>query len=204
MKKKILIVIILSLILSGCSKNNLDSKWGPQIDNLYWGMSKKDAEEYYTCTEEQQEVSPGIYYQSLKEPVLIYGIEMDVILIFEENYGLTGVQGKFDEKSIEDLQNKLDAKLGDHKFSTLSIMWWSDLVSDCYDREQIERAYNKLYSDLFLPETFITGRLYSPLVSYKLFLSGKRKGTLVIDGSIYVYITDLISKYEKETNYEKE
>lgn len=152
-----IIVVILLCIFFFYRKNG---QWTIPLNDLDWGMEQKEVQMFYTFADDGQEVSPHIFYFDLSEAQKIYDCQMNITLVFEEGYGLTGVIGYTDE--VEKLQKNIENELGKYPTGAQpsnGIIWQSELVKEQYDREQIEQRYCEMFGEsdtMQNPNGFIT------------------------------------------------
>lgn len=188
----IMIVIIFCCIFLN---NRVNEQWTTHMNNLAWGMDQEEVQMFYAFANNGEEVSPHIFHYDLKESQEIYGCQLNITLIFEEGYGLTGVIGYTDE--VENLQKNIEHDLGKYRTGAQpsnGISWKSELVGDQYDKDQIANRYCEIFGENDITQSVLTGLLYSPLVSCELKTSGNRKGMLFINANTLVKVQELMAE----------
>lgn len=188
----VVVVVIFAFVFLSRENNE---QWGTHINDLEWGMDQKEVQMFYTFADDGEEVSHHIFYYDLNESQEIYGCQMNITLVFEEDYGLKGVIGYTDE--VDKLQKNIQDDLGKYRTGAQpsnGISWKSELVGDQYDREQIEKGYCKLLGENELMQSVLTGLLGSPSVSIELITSGNRRGMFVIDADKLVEVQKLLTE----------
>lgn len=187
------VVAVIFVFVFLIRENN--EQWGTHINDLEWGMDQKEVQMFYTFANDGEEVSPHIFHYDLNESQEIYGCQMNITLVFEEDYGLKGVIGYTDE--VDKLQKNIQDDLGKYRTGVQpsnGISWKSELVGDQYDGEQIEKGYCKILGENELMQSVLTGLLGSPSVSIELITSGNRRGMFVIDADKLVEVQKLLTE----------
>ena len=179
--------VAVMITLISCSKaeeKGESDNFGPQIENLQWGMSKEQIKELYECPEEES--GNGLSSLFLGNPVELYGVPMEITLILDDNLGLFKVTGWAKETDYDKLEEKLEEKLSDYRTGAQpdkGVSWKSGVVREEYEKEELAKAYDKVLGEGVIDDTYLDGILLSPLVSYEL----KKMGggcRLVIDAKV--------------------
>lgn len=196
--KKIVLLLVIVALFTACQGKESNDLWGPQMENIQWGMSFEEIQKYYECSKIVQEVAPNILYVSMEKPIKIFDCDMDITLILETGYGLVGIKGQ--TENFEKLEENIDKNLGEFRSGTeLSngLIWQSELVMERYTYQQLADAYNQVYGEGVFTESFIKGIHGSPFVSYELKIIEENKGELWLNGSKLVYLDNLFDNFVK-------
>ena len=168
--------------------------WEPPLASLYWGMDRREAEKYYIFSEANAAEQTGeeSVYLSLAESQNVYGFEMEVVLTFDERYGLVEVNARCAPEEVQELQKTLtehfekEAKTQVH-LEDNRILWQTEPLNAQYSREEVRGFLKEEYGSGLNAdslEAIITAELGSPLVSCVLYTSGEREGTLCLDAGV--------------------
>lgn len=186
-KRAVILLFLLSaLLFCACREKIEQEMWGTQIEGLDWGMTPEIVAQEVAFQGEARELSQGVIYQSLRDAYDIYGTKMEITLAFDDDFGLIYVIGKCPEEKIETLKTVLNERFGNYISKTQwseGSQWDSPRVREQYTQEQLQAAYDALFGEGIIGESYIKGRLETPLVQYNLREAGERKGELLIDGS---------------------
>lgn len=181
------IMAVIMALLSACGKaqekEEIDS-WGPQVENLQWGMSKEQIQELYPCTEE--EGTNGLKRLILNDSIKLCGVPADVVLTLDDSFGLIRVTALAKEADYEKLENVIQKKLADYRTGAQpnnGASWKSGIVMEGYGKDELRDAYAKIFGEGVIEDIYIDGMLLSPLVFYEL---KKRDGgcRLIIDATV--------------------
>ena len=181
--------------------------WEPPLSGLYWGMERREAEKDYIFPEEDGVEQTGqtdgeLVYLTLTEIQDVYGFAMEVVLIFDERYGLVEVNALCAPEEIQELQKTLierfekEAKTQVH-LEDNRILWQTEPLNAQYSREEVRGFLEKEYGSSLNAdslEAVITGELGSPLVSCTLYISGEREGTLCLDGRVQARLRKWVNR----------
>ncbi|TAH68175.1 MAG: hypothetical protein EWM47_08350 [Anaerolineaceae bacterium] len=199
MKKIILFFTFLSLgVFSfGCSKDKNEINWNPPIKGLMWGMSMDEVKKVLNFktyeTSDQDKTTEMMIDEKCNT---IYGIDMVFKLTFDKNMGLFKFEGVCDDSNIPDLKEKLEEKYGTYlsrQQPSHGIRWDSEKVIDREDYEEIMDLLFDRFGSQPEYDSLKEGFKYSPLVYVELIETGKRIGTLIVNGDKQVDVDTLLN-----------
>lgn len=194
--------------------------WGTQIENLGWGMSMEEVEEYYTFGGEAIEayttsVSPDGENQilsvsrTLEYTQELYGCEMWVTLTFDHALGLTNVTGRLtDPGSLEQLAANMNKKMEDHLTyfdRDQEISWSSGRIAEAesdekYSAEQLKEVYSKVYGEISAADDNIKALRGQAMVYVSLAL-GDQTGTISIRANTLMTLNNVYDTYDRQLAY---
>ena len=177
-----------------------EDPWEPLL-SLEWGMSPEAAAEHAAFTEDiapetaSQETDSGkdgqesLIYGTLSGQKLLYGVSMEVTLIFDGEYGLVELNAQCEPEEVEDLGETLTELCAKEEGTTLHmeeerLIWQTEPVGEFCTPEDMSGYLTEAYGESIYPgnlDAAVTGELGKPLVSCTLYLSGEREGTLCLD-----------------------